>query len=365
VNLDAVPLPDLATAGERAVDAARARAPLGLGAPRDDLKGFHDAIVALVRDVLVREAYERVDVEIVVNLAAGMTALIPEPVPAIAQVVHRLGLIAETLGWARPGWIEAVSNFRRGPKIQPPGTSALARRVPSEPSEANTGHASAASPTSESISLVVPPPRRRTPIPDLDLSDGLRARLTWLAVDTGQSVEETLTTLLDFFLRWRNAKRTIETLAAILRLGDQLDLAQVDVEELADYLKAREALRKAGCDIDDVPEALRLITLLQALPVAWTWDDAEVARQAVAAILETDLSLGEVKEFLEQHRGLEALGFDEATAVAVAEALTRAGVRLTACAWQGRARGGSTPPRGGQSHCGRLPREGAGEQWQQ
>ncbi|MBI4179176.1 hypothetical protein HY522_07130 [bacterium] len=192
VNLDAVPLPDLATAGERAVEAARNHGPLVLGAPQDDLQGFHDPIVALVRNVFAREAHERVDIEIVVSLTVGMTAFIPDPVPAIAQVAHGVGLIAETLGWARPGWIEAVSEFRRGPRSQPPRTSALARRVPSAPPEANTEQVSAVCPAPASISLVVPPSpaRRHTPVPDLDLSDELRARLIWFAVDTGQSVEE-------------------------------------------------------------------------------------------------------------------------------------------------------------------------------
>src|SRR5437870_2395154 len=41
-----------------------------------------------------------------------------------------------------------------------------------------------------------------------------------------------------------------------------------------------------------------------------------------------------------------------------------AGVRLTACAWQGRARGGRTPPRDGESRSVRVPREGAGWSWQ-
>ena len=119
-NLDAVPMPDLAAVGERAVEAARTHAPLVLGAPRDDLRSFHDEIVELVRGILVPDAHERIDVEIVANLAAGMTAFIAEPVPAIAQVIHGMGTLAETLGWARPGWIEVVSDSRREPRNRVP-----------------------------------------------------------------------------------------------------------------------------------------------------------------------------------------------------------------------------------------------------
>ena len=42
-------------------------------------------------------------------------------------------------------------------------------------------------------------------------------------------------------------------------------------------------------------------------------------------MLEAGIMLEEVPTFLEHHRQLEAIGFDEATAIAVADALTRAG----------------------------------------
>jgi hypothetical protein len=42
-------------------------------------------------------------------------------------------------------------------------------------------------------------------------------------------------------------------------------------------------------------------------------------------VLEAGIMLEEVPTFLEHHRQLEAIGFDEATAIAVADALTRAG----------------------------------------
>ena len=159
----------------------------------------------------------------------------------------------------------------------------------------------------------------------LDLSDALRARIIWFAWETGQDVDVALATLLDFFLESREQESTIETLAAILRLSEQLELAQVDVETLNDYLKTLEQLRKKNCDFTDVPEALRLITALEALPISWGWDEAESALQAVAAILEGGIALADVIEFLEHHRRLGALGFDEAMAVEIAEALTRAG----------------------------------------
>ncbi len=317
-------MPDLATVGERAIDAAKAHPPLALPAPQAGIQDSHDAIVDLVRGVLRPDAHERIDVEIVANLCVGMMAFIPEPGAAVAQVIHGVGVLAETLGWVCPGWLEVVSEFGRRPKRLIGGTPALACVVSPETQARNVGRESA---PSTSISLAVPPspPRRRTSVPELDLSDELRARLIWFAMETQQDLQVALTTLLDFFLEWREAESTITTLATTLRLGQQLKLADVEVETLHGYLKAREQLRKQGCDFEDVPEALRLISVLEALPGSWTWKQAETAMQAVAAMLDAEIKLSDVTKFLEQHRRLEALGFDEPTAVAVAEALARAG----------------------------------------
>jgi hypothetical protein len=323
-NLDAVPMPDLAAVGEQAVAAARAHPPLVLAAPRADTQDSQDAILALVRGVLLPEAHERVDVEVIATLCAGMTALIPEPVPAIAQVVHGVGMLAETLGWTRPGWIEMVTDFMRGPTKPASGVSALVRGVPPA-TQAGHGAREPASPASIALAVPPPPPRRRTVVPELDLSAELRARLIWFAMETQQDVEVALTTLLDFYLACREAGSTMGTLAAALTLAQQLELVGVDVDTLDGYLTTLEQLRDAGCEFTDVPEARRVLALLDTLPVAWTWEQAETAMRAVATILETGTDLEGVGEFLARHRHLEAVGFDAATAGAVAEALTRSG----------------------------------------
>ena len=326
VDLDVVSMPDLAAIGEVAVEAARAHPPLVLSPPAVDCGAFHEAILQLTRAILVPAAHPRVDVEIVVNLATGMTAFIPDSVAAIAYVVHGLSVLAETLGWARPGWSEVVAEFGHGQKTTAAGTSALVRLA--LPDTQGTEVVKASAPTT-SISLAVPPspPRRRTSVPELDLSEEMRARLIWFAMETQHDVEDALATLLDLYLELRetNADTTINTLAAILQLGAELRRVEIEVETLHDYLATLDTLRKEGCDFDDVPEALRLITFLEALPSAWDWGQAATAMQAVAVVLETGITLEDVQGFLERHRQLEALGFDEATAIAVVEALTRAG----------------------------------------
>jgi hypothetical protein len=76
-----------------------------------DCRAFHRPIVELLQAVLRPEAQERLDMELVVNLATGMKAFLPEPAQAIAQVGRALGVVLETLGWTRPGWIDPVSRF--------------------------------------------------------------------------------------------------------------------------------------------------------------------------------------------------------------------------------------------------------------
>jgi hypothetical protein len=314
-------MPDLAVVGEQAIDAARAHGPIVFGEHGHDLPGSHDAIVELVREVLIPEARERIDVEIVVNLCMGMTALIAETVAAIAQVVQGVGTLAETLGWTRPGWRAVVADFRNGSKRSVAATTALVPIAAKAPDDDDVKEPS----TRSAISLVVPSPRRRTSVPELDLSDELRARLIWFAMETQQDVEVGLTTLLDFYLAWRDTDYTIDTLAETLRLANRLDVTRVDVDTLSGYLQTRKQLGEAGCGYDDVPEALRVIALLQNLPFDFTWTQAETAMQMVADILETGISGADATAFLDRHRQLENLGFDERMALAVADALSRVG----------------------------------------
>ena len=323
VNLDAMPMPDLATGGERAIEAARQHPPLQLAAPGASMTAFHDTIVALVRSVLCAEAYERVDVEIVVNLCEGMTAFVPELRHAIAQVVHDIGVLADTLQWARPGWIEVVTGFRQG-ATRPADTAALAQIRPAEPSTATALVAPSTPPTALTLA-VPPPPRRQATVPELELSPEVRARLIWFAMETQQNLENALTTLLDFYLECRDAGRTMETLVAALRLAEQLEVAEIEVDTVHEYLTMRDQLEQSRCSFKDVPEALRLIATISNLPFDWDWKQAETAMEAVAAILEADIQLQDVTEWVGQHRQLTALGFDTATAVSVAEALERSG----------------------------------------
>ncbi len=326
VNLDAVSLPDLAATGERALEAARARGPLEPGPPAVDCRSFHDGIVALWRALLVPEAHARVDVEIVVNLATGMTAFIPDPADAIAQVGHDLGVLAETLGWSRPGWLQTVTDFsltpRKRPSVTTPPSAAAGTAMTRTEADA-VGVCESTSP--ETLSLAVPEPvRRRRYVPDITLSEATLVRLVWLAHETGRDTDGAIDLLLDFYVEWRANGKTFETIEASLTLARDLELAGLDAETLHDYLADRQALAEYNCSFSDLPEALRVLELLDNLPTEWDWEGATAAMQAVADLLREGVAVSQIGEFMVRHRRLEALGFND-TAEALAAALPEAG----------------------------------------
>lgn len=144
-------------------------------------------------------------------------------------------------------------------------------------------------------------------------------------METQQSVEDVLTLLLDFYLEWRQDEDTIATLANVLRLAKDLAVVEVDPKTLEAFLQAQATLAEHNCTFEDVPEALRVIALLEALPDGWGWDDAAEAIGLVGELLTGEIPLDELTTFLARHRRLAELGFDDAAAEALAAALEKAG----------------------------------------
>lgn len=320
-NLNAVVLPDLASSGGGAVSAAKTQGPIMIKPPTFNCEEHHEVIVGLLKAMLKPEAHERIGVEVVVNLCTGMTALLADPTDAIAQVVQRIGLLSETVGWAQPGWGETVSQFGRH------HTSAMISTTPdtSSPlSEARKAEKEEEE-TEGMVSLHLSPGRREPGLPSLHLSDELRATLTWLAVETGRPLEETVTLLIQHYIRWRHQPETIATLRRTLALGHELKVKGIEPSTLEEYLQARADLSHFGRTFDDVPEALRMIARLARLPEPWDWARAEQAIQSVGLLIAAGIHPGHIEALLLAHERLKELGFDERAAEAVAEALVRAG----------------------------------------
>ena len=175
------------------------------------------------------------------------------------------------------------------------------------------------------VSLQVSPGRREPGLPSLHLSDELRATLTWLTVETGRSLEETLTALIQHYIRWRQRPDTIASLHRTVALSHQLNVKGIEPSTLEEYLQARADLNHSGRTFDDVPQALRLIAKLARLPEPWDWTRAEHAIHSVGLLIAAGILPGHIEALLLAHEHLKELGFDERAVQAVAEALVRAG----------------------------------------
>ncbi|OQW36148.1 MAG: hypothetical protein A4E19_00360 [Nitrospira sp. SG-bin1] len=133
-NLDTVAMPDLSLTGHQALEAAGQHGPLTLPGLRTDLQEHRGAVVQGVRDLVRPEMHDRIDTEMLRLLASGMTAFIDDDTRAIQQMLYNVGLTMETLGWARPDWVQAVREFslvrpqpdpRRLPPRRCPSTTEL------------------------------------------------------------------------------------------------------------------------------------------------------------------------------------------------------------------------------------------------
>ena len=322
-NLDAIVMPDLAATGEQALVASRAHGPLAIRAPTVDCRAFLPSIIELVRDVIISEAAERVDVHMVEQLSSGMTAWIPDATAAIAQVGYDLGVVFETLGWTRPGWIETVLQFSLDPKrtaCQPAETM-----LPSSSSSVlsvNPGNGTGPAPR---LSLQVPRPEREPGLPSLALSDALKGKLTWLAEETGRPVEEVIRFLIGFFQRWQEKGADYPVLHTMITLAHALETAAVEVATLGSYLDTLALLKRYGRRMEDVPEALRLIDVLSGLPDPWDWTIARAALHNVAHFIHAGITYDQITRVLLQHEHLAQCGFDETVAVSIADVLNRTG----------------------------------------
>jgi len=257
-----------------------------------------------------------------------MTAFIADPTEAIAQVGYDLGLLAETLGWTRPGWIQAVTTFSltagKTSSVTDSPMKALALTTPNaQLQDGPAGMAEEAPP--ETLSLAVREPvRRKGSLPDIALSEATRMRLVWFAHETDRDVDGGIDLLLDYYLECRANAQSIETIERSLILARELDLAEIEGDTLRDYLADRQLLAASNCSFIDLPEALQVLDLLGQLPIEWDWDLATTAMEGVADIMRAGIPASQIGAFVARHQRLEVLGFHE-TAEVLAAVLTDAG----------------------------------------
>jgi len=357
-DLGAVPLPDLALIGERALDASRAAGPLTLRAPEGSCEAFREAVVRLLRQVLIPDAVGIVDVELLLGLGRGLTGWLNSTM-ALRQVLYDFLLVVETVGWVKPGWLDLVRAFPdRG-----------------EEAAASSGARGAAMPLALPASL---PPAislfperadlsrqkehssmnsRDSVLPTFLLSERSKAQLVWLAENAGIPLDEAVSLLIELYrMQQEFDDPNLDDLRTVVRLREACGAAEITASDLRTAVEFSAGLRKRGLTLDDIQttlqvaadladaglyleDAVAVVALMKALRKAGI--NARVPEQLGAALRRfnalgyepkqvgrvaklweqmqaLDLGLDDLERLLAQYRQLATLGLDARAAADLA-----------------------------------------------
>ena len=267
-NVDAVAMRDLSLTGHRAVEAAVEYGPLTLPMLRTDLQEHRGAVVQLVREVVRPEMHDRIDTEMLLILAAGMTGFIEDDARAVQQTLYDFGLTVETLGWARPDWVTAVSQFSLlGARHNPIGSPHTRPTSTTEAEDAND------------IILI-----RRTLMnnPKSDsapytLSEETRARLILMAAEEQISFAHAADVVTDYYdSATKSLGVGLHDLHSIMALSKELKVREIHVKHIKMTLALIGYLQEHQLAVEDFEPAMNLLTRLHQFGL--TAHGPEVAR---------------------------------------------------------------------------------------
>jgi len=365
-DLGAVPLPDLALTGARALDAARAAGPLIVRAPKGSCEAFREAVVRLLRQVLVPDAVGIVDVELLLGLGRGLTGWLG-PTMALRQVLYDFLVVVETVGWVRSGWLDVVRAFPhrgqdadasvggRGSAIQPAAPTPPPRTILLFPDRVDLSRPKE-HPTMSS---------RDSVLPTFLLSERSKAQLVWLAENAGIPLDEAVSLLIELYrMQQEFDDPALDDLRAVVRLREACGAAEITASALRTAVEFTAALRQRGLTLEDIQPALQVaadladaglyledaiavVALMKALKKAGI--NARVPEQLGAALKRfdalgyepkrlgrmaklweqlhaLDLGLDDLERLLAQYRQLSELGLDARAAADLATAFDLAGV---------------------------------------
>lgn len=259
-DLGAVSLPDLALEGGQAIEAARQAGPLALRPPRGSCGEFRSAAVKLLRQVLVPEAVGSVDVELLIGLGRGLTGWLT-PVVAMQQALYDFLLVVETVGWVRPGWLEAVRVFPDGGEgaALPVGTPGPVTQTPESARPPQTISLFPEQTTLTRQKEHPPMNSRDSMLPTFAISDRTKALMAWLAVDAGVSLDQVVEILVEIYRMQRYDDLTFRDLLAVVRLREACETAEISVRDLRIAVNLNVGLQERGLTVlDDIPTTLRV-----------------------------------------------------------------------------------------------------------
>jgi len=216
-----VDLPDLAVTGEDVVERAARATPLQLRQANSTFTHLRRPISSLMRQLLLPEALQSVNFEMLRALVAGMAAYMSEE-KALQRVVRDYCVTLETLGWTVENWRAKLAQFADIENEQQlSGTTILEGEI---------------------------------------MGSDIQKYLAYLQVETGKDAVEALRVLVEV---WQAMRRCGLELDDLKRLGDVLSHAaaqRLSAERLEHYLGFERIT--ATCDI--TPEQVaELATVLK------------------------------------------------------------------------------------------------------
>jgi hypothetical protein len=260
-DLGAVSLPDLALEGGRAIEAARQAGSLALRAPRGSCEAFRAALVQLLRQMLVPESVGLVDVELLLGLGRGLSGWLT-PVAAMRQAVYDFLLVVETVGWVRPGWLEAVRAFPdrgEGAISASPGARAPVMPTPQRAHPPQTISLFPERMTSVQKKEHPAMNSRDSMLPAFAISDHTKTLMAWFAVDAGTSLDQVVEILVEIYRMQRADDVTFHDLLAVVRLREECETAEIAVSDLRTAVELTVGLRERGLSLlDDIPTTLQV-----------------------------------------------------------------------------------------------------------
>jgi len=302
-NLANVPLPDLATMGHRALEAAVQQGPLHLKPPMLDAQAYRLQIVALVREILIPQVWPRVDTDMIMTLATGMTAFIPDPERAIQQTVYDYAITAETLGWTCPGWSETLGSFSLHiPPVVPRHPHDRSQETPQQEQDhimlwrnAMDGY-------------------RESALPPFVISDTNKARLIAIASEEDiplDRVDYALEVVLDNWRQQRRAGRSLDEAYSALQLSKDLHERSVAMEDVKVAMRFRSIFREGDYTSEDFQAVLDLLPVLREHGLSTQDDRIETVLGVAARVLQSDRSLTEFDAWLADQPITSSEGLEE------------------------------------------------------
>ena len=292
-NFDFVAMPNLSLTGHLALEAALTHGPLPLPALRTDLQPHRPAVVQLIREVVRPERLDRIDSEMLLQLAAGMCGFIDDAERAVQQTLYDFGLMIHTLGWARPDWVTAVSHF------------SLHRLRPSPIESSHTQPKS--TPNTEAVHDVILIRRRIMNQPESDrspytLSEEARARFILMAAEEQISFAQAVDVITDFYES--DTKKSfgmdLHDLHSILALSRDLKVRELSVKHLKVTLELLDYLHKHQLEFEAFEPAVHLLQRLQQFGLTADAPDVTRILDVACELITSGVSPLQVEQWLAQ-----------------------------------------------------------------